>query len=149
MISPPTAGLASWRSHRYTNCNCPVNAISFHTLRQWNSYNRLLFLSCALHEWSSQAKRVTADPLHYSEDYFNPGRGRHRVVRRRCYHTFYTTGSDMDVRLLALRTGRPSIHGGFLVLIFLRWWANLRAIVRMEGLGDLKNPVTSMEIEQW
>jgi hypothetical protein len=31
----------------------------------------------------------------------------HRVVRRRGSHIFYTIGSQMAVRLSALRTGRP------------------------------------------
>jgi hypothetical protein len=35
----------------------------------------------------------------------------------------------------------------FLVLISVRGLANTRAVVRLEGLGQLKNPVTSSEIE--
>jgi hypothetical protein len=41
----------------------------------------------------------------------------HRVVRRR---GFQTVGSQMAVRLSALRAGRPLPPGGFLVLISVR-----------------------------
>jgi hypothetical protein len=46
----------------------------------------------------------------------------------------------MEVRLSAPRAGRP---GRFLVLISVRGWVDPRAIVRLEGLGQLKNPMTS------
>jgi hypothetical protein len=42
--------------------------------------------------------------------------------------------------------GRPLPPGRFLVLISVRAWVDPRAIVRMEGLGQLKNPVTSSGI---
>jgi hypothetical protein len=35
----------------------------------------------------------------------------------------------------------------FLVLICVRGWFNTRAILQLEGLGQLKNPVTSLEIK--
>jgi hypothetical protein len=53
----------------------------------------------------------------------------------------------MAVRLSALRAGRPLPPGRFLVLISIRGWANPRAIVRLEGLGQLINPITSSGIE--
>jgi hypothetical protein len=53
----------------------------------------------------------------------------------------------MAVRLSTLRAGRPLSPGRFLVLISVRGWVNLRAIVLLEGLGKLKNPMTSSGIE--
>jgi hypothetical protein len=67
----------------------------------------------------------------------------HRVVRRRGSHIFYTIGTQMAVRLSALRACRPLPPGRFLVLISVRRWIDPRAIVRLEGLGQLKNPMTS------
>jgi hypothetical protein len=40
----------------------------------------------------------------------------------------------------------PSPPGRFQVLVSVRCWVDSRAIVRMEGLGQLKNPVTSSGI---
>jgi hypothetical protein len=53
----------------------------------------------------------------------------------------------MAVRLSALRAGRPLTPGRFLVLISLKGWVDPWAIVRLEGLGELKNPITSRGIE--
>jgi hypothetical protein len=53
----------------------------------------------------------------------------------------------MAVRLSALRAGRPLPPGRFLVLKSVRVWADPRAIVRLEWLGHLKNPMTSLEVE--
>jgi hypothetical protein len=53
----------------------------------------------------------------------------------------------MSVRLSDLPTGRPSPQGRFLVLISVRDYVDPKAIVRLEGLGKLKNPMTSSEIE--
>jgi hypothetical protein len=46
-----------------------------------------------------------------------------------------------------LRTGGPLPQGIFLVLISVRGWVDQSSIVRQEGLGQLKNPVDSSEIE--
>jgi hypothetical protein len=54
----------------------------------------------------------------------------------------------MAVRLSALRVGFSLPPGRFLVLTSVRGLVGPRFIVRLEGLGELKNPVTSSEIEK-
>jgi hypothetical protein len=49
----------------------------------------------------------------------------------------------MAVRLSALGSGRPSPPGRFLVLISVRGWLDPRAIMRLEGLGQLKKSTSS------
>jgi hypothetical protein len=44
----------------------------------------------------------------------------------------------MALRLSALRAGRPLPAGRFLVIISVKGWVDLKAIVRLEGLGELK-----------
>jgi hypothetical protein len=66
-------------------------------------------------------------------------------VRRRGSHTFQTIGSQMAVRLSALRVGRPLPPGRFLISFLLE--ADPRAIVRLEELCQLKNPITSSGFE--
>jgi hypothetical protein len=46
----------------------------------------------------------------------------------------------MVVSLSALRVLRPLPRGRFLVLISVSSWVQTRAIMRLEGLGQLKNP---------
>jgi hypothetical protein len=53
----------------------------------------------------------------------------------------------MAVRLSALHTSHPLAPGRFLVLISVRGRVDPRAIVRLEGLGQLKNPMTSTGIK--
>jgi hypothetical protein len=45
----------------------------------------------------------------------------------------------MAVRLSAVRAGRPLSPGRFLILFSVRGWVDLRAILRLEGLSQLKN----------
>jgi hypothetical protein len=52
----------------------------------------------------------------------------------------------MAVRLSALRAGRPLPPGRFLVLISVRGWVEPRAMVRLDGLGRLKNLMASSGI---
>jgi hypothetical protein len=57
----------------------------------------------------------------------------------------------IDGREVVSRTrrpaGRPLPPGRFLVLISVRGWVDPRAIVRLEGLGQLKDPVIWSRIE--
>jgi hypothetical protein len=53
----------------------------------------------------------------------------------------------MAVRFSALGAGHPLPRGRFLVLIYVRGCVDPRAIVRLEGLYKLKNPMTSQGIE--
>jgi hypothetical protein len=53
----------------------------------------------------------------------------------------------MAVRLSDLRAGRPLPPGRFLVLISVRGRVDPRAIVWLEGLSQLENPMTSSGIE--
>jgi hypothetical protein len=50
----------------------------------------------------------------------------HRVVRLRGFHIFWTIGSQMAVRLSALRACRPLPPGWFLALISVRGWVDPR-----------------------
>jgi hypothetical protein len=53
----------------------------------------------------------------------------------------------MMVRLSVLHAGRSLPLGRFLVLISVRGWVKLRALVRLKGLGQLKNQMTSSGTE--
>jgi hypothetical protein len=53
----------------------------------------------------------------------------------------------MAVRLLALRAGHPLPPGRFPVHISVRGRVDPSAIVRLEGLDQLKSPVTSSGLE--
>jgi hypothetical protein len=56
-------------------------------------------------------------------------------------------GSQIAVRLWALCAGRPLPPGRFLVLISVIGWIDSMATVRLEGLGQLTNPITSSRIK--
>jgi hypothetical protein len=49
--------------------------------------------------------------------------------------------------VVVLRAGRSSPQGKFLVHISVQGWVDPRAIVRLEGLGQFKNPMTSSGFE--
>jgi hypothetical protein len=68
-------------------------------------------------------------------------------VRRRSSHIFHRVGSQMAVRLSALRADSPLPPGRLLVHISVRGLVDPRAIVRLEGVDRLKNPMTSSGIE--
>jgi hypothetical protein len=55
----------------------------------------------------------------------------------------FTHGGELS----ALRAGSPLLPGIFLVLISVRGLVDPRDIVRLEGLRQLKNPLTSLGIE--
>jgi hypothetical protein len=65
------------------------------------------------------------------------------VVRHQGSHIFYTVSSQIVVRLSALCTCHPLPPGRFLVLISVRGWVDPRVVMQLEGLGKLKNPITS------
>jgi hypothetical protein len=52
----------------------------------------------------------------------------------------------MAVRLSALRAGLPLPSGKFLVIISVRGRVDCRAVVRLEGIGQLRNPMISLGI---
>jgi hypothetical protein len=54
---------------------------------------------------------------------------------------------EMNTKFCFENLKRTEPQGRFLVLICVRGWVDTRAIVRLEGLGELKNPVTSSAIE--
>jgi hypothetical protein len=66
------------------------------------------------------------------------------VVRRRGSHII---SSQMAMKLPALRAGRPLTPRIFPVLISVRGLVEPRAIVRLERLGQLENPIISWGIE--
>jgi hypothetical protein len=94
---------------------------------------RVIWLLCNKSDWS-QIK--TSQSVFLYESHY--GRGS---------HIFWTIGSQMAVRLLALSSGRPLPPGKFLVLISVRVWVDPRAIVWLEESGQLKNTMISSRIE--
>jgi hypothetical protein len=69
------------------------------------------------------------------------------IVRRRGSHIFYTIDSQMAVRFPALCAGCPLPRWRFMVFISVKGWVDTRAIVWLNGLSQLKNPITSLGIE--
>jgi hypothetical protein len=65
-------------------------------------------------------------------------------VGRRGSHFF---GSQMAVRLSDLCAGRALSTRKISVLISVRGWVKPRAIVRLEGLSEVKNTVSLLGIE--
>jgi hypothetical protein len=53
----------------------------------------------------------------------------------------------MAIKLTVMCAGRPLPPGKFFVLIFVSGSVDPKAIVQLEGLGKLKNPVPSSAIE--
>jgi hypothetical protein len=68
-------------------------------------------------------------------------------VRRRGSYIFLTVGSQMVMRLSALRAGRTLPPERCLLLISVTGRIDPRAIVRLEELGQLKNLITLSGIE--
>jgi hypothetical protein len=65
-----------------------------------------------------------------------------------CKNIKYFLGNrlTMVVRLSGLYAGRLLLPRWLLILISLRGWVDTRAIARLEGLDQLKNPVASSGI---
>jgi hypothetical protein len=63
-------------------------------------------------------------------------------MRGQGYHVLLTIRSQMVMRSSALYAGSLLPRGRFLVLTPVRGRVDPRAIVRLEQLGQLKNPVT-------
>jgi hypothetical protein len=57
-----------------------------------------------------------------------------------------TDGGEV-VSPTSLPSSRPLLPRRFLVLISIRGWVDPRAIVRLEQFGQLRNPMTSSEME--
>jgi hypothetical protein len=65
-----------------------------------------------------------------------------RIVRRRGSHIFKRLNSQMAVRLSTLCASRALLPGSFLALISVKGWVDARAMLRLEGLSQLKNAMT-------
>jgi hypothetical protein len=131
----PLADFSTLKMEAIRPSETPVNARS--TQRHIPEDDILQFLSYSIHS------RHSAEPegsLPYSQE-------THRVVIRRGCHIFYTIGSEMALRLSALRAGRHLPPRKFLVLISVRGRVDPRDIVRLESLGQFKNPIISSENE--
>jgi hypothetical protein len=70
-----------------------------------------------------------------------------RVVRRRDSHIFLTIGSQMAVRLSALRAGRPLTSGRFLVLISVKRVSRPHGHSAAGKIRSIKDTFTSSGIE--
>jgi hypothetical protein len=64
-----------------------------------------------------------------------------------CFRIVSLLLPDYTASYLRIGASRPLPSGRFLVLICVTGWVDPRAIVRLEGLCQLKNPVTSSGIE--
>jgi hypothetical protein len=64
-------------------------------------------------------------------------------VRRRDSYIFWTVGSQIAVRMPALRAGRSLPQGRFVMLMSVRGLVAPGVIVRLEGVGQFKNPMAS------
>jgi hypothetical protein len=88
--------------------------------------------------WSSALQYYDSEA--YEEGKAIPVRG------RRGSYIFQAIGSQMAVRLSALRADRP-LPPQEDVLISFTGWVDRRVTLRLEGLGQLKNPMTSSGIK--
>jgi hypothetical protein len=69
-----------------------------------------------------------------------------RVVNGRRFQIFWTVGSQMAMRLSVLLASRPLSLERLLILIYVIGGVNPETIMQVVGLGQLKIPMTSLEL---